>query len=100
MKSILFIAAFLAAAVQGHKLNDPLTRDQEARAIENAILSRTVGQLDSEIVHPKDPDHSGAISAMRGIYHSNEDAINKMGPLKDKDPILGKVVERITHPGF
>ena len=100
MKSIFFIAAFLAAAANGHKLNDPLTAPEEARVIENAVLSRTVGGLDSAIVHPNDGDHSAAISSMRGIWHSNEDAILKMGKLKNLDPVLGKAVERINHPYF
>ena len=101
MKQVLLIAAVLvASAVQGVKIEGPLTRAEEARAIENAVLSRTVGSLDSEVAHPKDADHSGAIAAMRGILGSNEDAIKKMGDLKKKDPILGKAVERINHPYF
>ena len=87
--------ALFTASTQAMKLKDPLSREEEARAIENAILDRTVASLDTETAHPKDSDHSGAISALRGRYHTNEDAINKMGPLKDHDPILGKVVERI-----
>ena len=100
MKQILFIAALLATAAQAVKLDGPLTRAEEARAIENAVLARTVGMLDSPIAHPKDPDHSGAIDSMKGVLNSNEDAIKKMGPLGNQDPILGKAVARINHPLF
>ena len=34
------------------------------------------------------------------IDNWQEVAINKMGDLKDKDPILGLAVERITHPNY
>ena len=77
-----------------------MSREEEARAIENAVLSRTVGLLDSPVAHPKDPDHSAAIAAMKGILNTNEDAIKKMGPLGDQEKILGKAVERINHPYF
>jgi len=100
MKQVLLIAALFAAAVQGVKLQDPLTRDEEARAIENAILSRTVGILDSPLAHPKDGDHSGATASMKGVLNSNEDAIKKMGPLGNQDPVLGLAVNRINHPLF
>ena len=101
MKQVLLIASMLAAsAVNGVQLTGPLTRAEEARAIENAVLSRTVGSLDSEVAHPKDGDHSAAIASMRGVLSSNADAIKKMGDLKKKDPILGKAVERINHPYF
>ena len=94
------IALLLVGNLSAVKISDPLSREQEARAIENAVLARTVGYLDSSVAHPKDPDHSAAISAMKGILHSNEDAIKKMGPLGDKEKILGLAVDRINHPYF
>ena len=77
-----------------------MSREEEARAIENAVLSRTVGMLDSPVAHPKDPDHSAAVATMKGILNSNEDAIKKMGKLGNQDKILGLAVDRINHPYF
>ena len=101
MKSTLFIILGLTASAHALKLTDPLSRDQEARAIENAVLDRTVGVLDDELSHPKDQgSHSGARAAMRGVTFDNEQVINKMGPLEKFDPILGLAAKRIKHPMY
>ena len=76
MKSLYLIALLLAVSTTNAiRITKPLTEAQEARAIENAVIRRTVEKIDDETIHPKDGDHLAAIDVLKGIYHSNEKAV-------------------------
>ena len=98
MKSLSLLVA-IAAAV---KVQDPLTRDQEARAVENEVTFRVVHMLDSDLMHPDDADHNAAKAAFQGrVDYSTGDFIKKLGPLDaPEDEVLKRSVGRINHPYF
>ena len=98
MRFTLVLAALVLSA-QSLKI-ERLNRDEEARAIENAVVNRVVPKLDSEVAHADDKDHSAARSAFNGNTPSSEDYMKKMGALAKDQPILGKVMERLEHPYY
>ena len=63
------------ALAQGAKIENiyDLTKDEEARAVENAIVDRVVPKLDSEVAHGSDADHSAAKAAFTGAIPSHGD---------------------------
>ena len=98
MRFTLVLAALVLSA-QSLKI-ERLNRDEEARAIENAVINRVVPKLDSEEAHADDKDHSAAKSAFMGNTPSSEDYMKKMGALAKDVPVLGKAMERLDHPYY
>ena len=68
----MIIALLFAEDAQAISVKD-LTRDEEARAVENAIVDRVVPKLDSEVAHGSDADHSAAKAAFTGAIPTHGD---------------------------
>ena len=63
---------------------EPLTRGEEARAVENAVVDRIAKRLNP---HSGDSDHSAVKAALRGEHMTTEDYFTTQGSLSDS-PIL------------
>ena len=105
MKSIIYIVgAILFSSSQGLQLrelqNYPMTKNEEARAIENAVTQRVVDNLTSKIPHAEDPNNIAAIYAYRGHNPNREDYLKTLAKLGSNDPLISKVVERVNHPYY
>ena len=68
----LLMTIALARGVKIENIYD-LTKEEEARAVENAIVDRVVPKLDSEVAHGSDADHSAAKAAFTGAIPSHGD---------------------------
>ena len=96
MKGLISLALLLANS-QAVQL-EYITRDQEARAVENAIVNRVVPQLDSEVAHADDKDHSAAKAAFTGSIPTHDDFQTKFGEFADSEPVLKRALMRVNHP--
>ena len=98
MKAFISLALLFASA-QSLQLRY-ITREEEARAVENAIVNRVVPQLDSEVAHADDPDHSAAKAAFTGAIPTHGDFQSKFGEFADQEPVLKRALMRVNHVGF
>ena len=72
------VFSILIAVAAAVKIQDPLSRDQEARAVENEVTFRVVHMLDSDLMHPDDADHNAAKAAFQGkVDYTTGDFIKK-----------------------
>ena len=77
-----------------------MTREEEARAVENAIVDRVVPKLDSEEIHGADADHSAAKATFTGSNPTHGDFATKFGEFVKDEPVLQRALMRINHPYF
>ena len=77
-----------------------MTREEEARAVENAITTRVVAKLDSDEMHAGDADHSAAKAAFTGSNPTHGDFATKFGEFANDEPVLKRALMRINHPYF
>ena len=77
-----------------------LNREEEARATENAVVTRIARAMDTPMyLHGDDPDHSGTASSIRGTLPTHRDFAAKFGETVN-DPTLKLALGRINHPLF
>ena len=88
MKAIIL----LVAAASAIKISDPLTRDEEARAVEIATTNRILDGLGER--------NSASRAGWTGKWnYATADFQSKMGPVDDM-PVLKRAVGRINHPYY
>ena len=82
----------LVAATAAIRLSDPLTRAEEARAVEKATTNRILDGLGER----NSASRNGWVGKWNYAY---EDFEKKMGPV-DQLPVLNRAVGRINHPNY
>ena len=87
MKAIILLVAAVSA-IQVDRYSEPLTRNEEVRAVENATTNRILDGLGDR------SDASRAAWTGKWNY-SSKDFQSKLGPV---DGVLKRALGRINHP--